>query len=288
MPIKEKRLSDGLRGCAILNSLSISPLAVVRMAKLNEKKVKRIIQQMEKGEPVSRIASIQKVTRQWVNELHRRYKETGKIPALGKSALLGTCTPEFPIWRKGHIVRMDSSKSPAACAWTKRQSFFDRNRSASTRRLPEPGADDDHFPKIQVLFHIPERSINLVKADIILRTHGREDRAAIRSASRRWGEQRLPPPYKGADGVGVFAIVLDNPQNGAAEVVLVESRRRPSVVDSPVHAIERSAPSSSRGAKIDGFQDAQAAILLDVPDECLSRNLVYLEGPRPILINGCP
>jgi putative transposase len=54
------------------------------MAKLNEKKVKWIIREMEKGEPVSRIASIQKVTRQWVNELYRRYRETGKIPVLGK------------------------------------------------------------------------------------------------------------------------------------------------------------------------------------------------------------
>jgi len=54
------------------------------MAKLNERKVRWIIREMEKGEPVSRIASIQKVTRQWVNELYRRYKETGKIPVQGK------------------------------------------------------------------------------------------------------------------------------------------------------------------------------------------------------------
>lgn len=34
------------------------------MAKLNERKVRWIIREMEKGEPVSMIASIQKVTRQ--------------------------------------------------------------------------------------------------------------------------------------------------------------------------------------------------------------------------------
>jgi len=54
------------------------------MTRLNERKVRWIIREMEKGEPVSRIASIQKVTRQWVNELYRRYKETGKIPVQGK------------------------------------------------------------------------------------------------------------------------------------------------------------------------------------------------------------
>ena len=70
--------------CVILNSLSIFPFAGVRTAKLKERKVRWIIREMEKGEPVSRIASIQKVTRQWVNELYRRYKETGKIPIQGK------------------------------------------------------------------------------------------------------------------------------------------------------------------------------------------------------------
>ena len=50
------------------------------MAKLDEKKVRWIIREMEKGAPVSRIAWAQKVDRRWVNELYRRYKETGVLP----------------------------------------------------------------------------------------------------------------------------------------------------------------------------------------------------------------
>ncbi len=50
------------------------------MAKLDEKKVRWIIREMEKGTPVSRIAWAQKVDRRWVRELHRRYRETGELP----------------------------------------------------------------------------------------------------------------------------------------------------------------------------------------------------------------
>src|SRR3990170_4035933 len=50
------------------------------MAKLNEKKVKWILQEVESGTAVSRVAAIQKVSRQWVYDLLRRHRETGELP----------------------------------------------------------------------------------------------------------------------------------------------------------------------------------------------------------------
>lgn len=50
------------------------------MAKLDERKVRWIIREMEKGTPVARVAWAQKVSRQWVNALYRKYRETGELP----------------------------------------------------------------------------------------------------------------------------------------------------------------------------------------------------------------
>jgi putative transposase len=55
------------------------------MAKLDERKVKWILREMEKGTSVSRIAWAQKVSRQWVNALYRRYRETGRLPVPRKA-----------------------------------------------------------------------------------------------------------------------------------------------------------------------------------------------------------
>ena len=54
------------------------------MSEPNEKNIKWIIREIEKGSSVSEIARLWKASRPWVNELHRRYKETGEIPALGR------------------------------------------------------------------------------------------------------------------------------------------------------------------------------------------------------------
>ncbi|HEC80906.1 MAG TPA: helix-turn-helix domain-containing protein, partial [Thermoplasmatales archaeon] len=51
------------------------------MRKLNQRKIRWIIREMEKGErSVYRIAKLQNVTSRWVRELYRRYTETGEYP----------------------------------------------------------------------------------------------------------------------------------------------------------------------------------------------------------------
>ncbi|HEC87436.1 MAG TPA: hypothetical protein ENI49_06215, partial [Thermoplasmatales archaeon] len=46
------------------------------MRKLNQRKIRWIIREMEKGErSVYRIAKLQNVTPRWVRELYRRYRE---------------------------------------------------------------------------------------------------------------------------------------------------------------------------------------------------------------------
>lgn len=51
------------------------------MRKLNQRKIRWIIREMEKGErSVYRIAKLQNVTPRWVREIYRRYKETGEYP----------------------------------------------------------------------------------------------------------------------------------------------------------------------------------------------------------------
>ncbi|HEC93314.1 MAG TPA: IS481 family transposase, partial [Candidatus Atribacteria bacterium] len=51
------------------------------MRKLNQRKIRWIIREMEKGErSVYRIAKLQNVTPRWVRELYRRYTETGEYP----------------------------------------------------------------------------------------------------------------------------------------------------------------------------------------------------------------
>ena len=55
--------------CAILNSHPTSSRPGSGMVELNDKKIKWIIREMEKGSTVSRIARIQQVSRQWSNEL---------------------------------------------------------------------------------------------------------------------------------------------------------------------------------------------------------------------------
>ena len=51
------------------------------MRKLNQRKIRWIIKEMEKGErSVYRIAKLQNVTPQWVRQLYKIYKETGEYP----------------------------------------------------------------------------------------------------------------------------------------------------------------------------------------------------------------
>jgi len=51
------------------------------MRKLNQRKIRWIIREMEKGErSVYRIAKLQNVTPRWVREIYRRYKEIGEYP----------------------------------------------------------------------------------------------------------------------------------------------------------------------------------------------------------------
>jgi len=54
--------------CAVLNSLLTSSRPGSGTVELNDKKIKWIIREMEKGSTVSRIARIQQVSRRWLNE----------------------------------------------------------------------------------------------------------------------------------------------------------------------------------------------------------------------------
>ncbi len=51
------------------------------MKKLNQKKVKWVVREMDKGErSVYRIAKTMKITPQWAREIHRTYPKTGEYP----------------------------------------------------------------------------------------------------------------------------------------------------------------------------------------------------------------
>jgi transposase len=51
------------------------------MKKLNQKKVKWVVREMDKGErSVYRIAKTMKITPQWAREIHRTYHKTGEYP----------------------------------------------------------------------------------------------------------------------------------------------------------------------------------------------------------------
>ena len=54
------------------------------MAKLNEKKIRWIIRELEKGSSMSRVANIQDISKARVSQLYREYRLTGKIPELKK------------------------------------------------------------------------------------------------------------------------------------------------------------------------------------------------------------
>ena len=48
--------------------------------KLDEKTIKWIIREKEKGTPTITIAEIEGITRQRVNQIYKQYKDTGEIP----------------------------------------------------------------------------------------------------------------------------------------------------------------------------------------------------------------
>jgi len=53
--------------------------------KLDEKAIKWIIREKEKGTPTRTIAEIEGISTRRVNQIYKQYKETGKIPKLRKS-----------------------------------------------------------------------------------------------------------------------------------------------------------------------------------------------------------
>ena len=52
--------------------------------KLDEKAIKWIIREREKGTPTRTIAEIEEITPRRANQIYRQYKETGEIPKLRK------------------------------------------------------------------------------------------------------------------------------------------------------------------------------------------------------------
>ncbi len=52
--------------------------------KLDEKAIKWIIREKEKGTPAKEIAEIEGVTPRRVNQIYKQYKDTGEIPRLRK------------------------------------------------------------------------------------------------------------------------------------------------------------------------------------------------------------
>lgn len=54
------------------------------MKKLNNKKVRYIIKHVEKGEPTAKFSTIYTISQRRIQQLHKQYKLTGKIPTLNK------------------------------------------------------------------------------------------------------------------------------------------------------------------------------------------------------------
>lgn len=54
------------------------------MKKLNNKKINYIIKHVEKGEPTAKFSTIYKVSQRRIQQLHKQYKLTGKIPTIRK------------------------------------------------------------------------------------------------------------------------------------------------------------------------------------------------------------
>ena len=52
--------------------------------KLDERAIRWIIREKEKGTPTKIIAEIEGITRQRVNQIYKQYRETGEIPKLRK------------------------------------------------------------------------------------------------------------------------------------------------------------------------------------------------------------
>ena len=52
--------------------------------KLDEKAIRWIIREKERGTPIKQIAEIEGITRQRVNQIYKQYKETGEIPKIKK------------------------------------------------------------------------------------------------------------------------------------------------------------------------------------------------------------
>jgi len=54
------------------------------MGKLNQRKIRGIIREMDRGKSSSSIAAVQKVSQRRVQQLYKQYKDTGEIPVLQK------------------------------------------------------------------------------------------------------------------------------------------------------------------------------------------------------------
>ncbi len=52
------------------------------MRKLNQKKVKWIVREMERGTPSRLAAGVQKISQRRAQQLYRKYRDTGEIPLL--------------------------------------------------------------------------------------------------------------------------------------------------------------------------------------------------------------
>ena len=84
------------------------------MRKLNQRKIRWIIREIEKGErSVYRIAKLQNVTPRWVRELYRRYRETGRYPYPDKPGR----KPSFISGEERRVV-LEIRKQHPVCALT--------------------------------------------------------------------------------------------------------------------------------------------------------------------------
>jgi putative transposase len=84
------------------------------MRKLNRRKIRWIIREMEKGErSVYMIAKLQNVTPRWVRELYRRYRETGQYPYPNKPG-----RKPLPISDEERRVVLEIRKQHPVCAST--------------------------------------------------------------------------------------------------------------------------------------------------------------------------
>ena len=64
----------------LVMSNTIFPTSTNPCVKLDEKTIKWIIREKEKGTPTKEIAEIEGITPRRVNQIYRQYKETGEVP----------------------------------------------------------------------------------------------------------------------------------------------------------------------------------------------------------------